>query len=322
MNIHFRRVEYMLACFLVFAAMSGLRAQTHGYPDGGTGGEDLPDAPSTESDANRLAAIRQNAYSHQIQSFRRLTARIVRSTLRAGLRPGRGLVQAGPAFKITDVTVDTGYSAIKHMNVTAAGEDAEGYNTEAVVGIAWKLGDQFDGGLELTHSRTYIRGPNGWETETQGGDAYLTLTLNDYLALGVFGTAEQVDVENVNGNGFRYTGGGTVNGMLHVGNTDFTASLVLAGTSEDITRREYDTLLCTLLDAESSWTDTLSTSVFLYGSDSIRQDMPGDRTFWSVGADVTYTPTERWGLVFGYEKTLDIKDFREDRLHVSLRYSW
>ncbi|NOY81293.1 MAG: hypothetical protein GXP31_09845 [Kiritimatiellaeota bacterium] len=321
MNTRFKRFRWGLASILIVAFGGTAAAQNHGYPSGGTG-PTVPDPPAAESNAARLDAIRQTAYSRQITSLRRLTSRIVRGTARFSRAGNRRLVQAGPDFRLTDVAADVSYGVLKHMNVTATGEDAEGYVRETVVGIGWELGEAVGGGFELTNSRTYVRGPNGWETEATGGDAYLTLELNEIFTIGAFGTAEQIDVEGFNDNGFRYTGAATVTGQFQLGDTNLAASVVLAGTSEDVTRREYDTLLCSLLDAETKWSEKISTSVFVYGSDSLRQDMPGDRSFWTVGADVDYAATDRWGLTFGYEKALAIKDFREDRLHLTLTYSW
>ncbi len=322
MNSRVKRTAWAFALLLILGFGGTAVAQTHGYPSGGTGGPELPAPPEGQSDAARLDAIRQGAYSRQITSLRRLTSRIVRGTARFWRAGNRRLVQAGPEFRLTDIAADVSYGVVKHMNVTTTGEDAEGYLRETVIGAGWELGDMVSGGFELTNSRTYVRGPNGWETEATGGDAYLTLELNESFTIGAFGTAEQIDIEDFNDNGFRYTGGATVTGQLRVGDTNLAASIVLAGTSEDVTRREYDTLFCSLLDAETSWSEKLSTSVFLYGSDSLRQDMPGDRSFWTAGADVDYAATERLSVTFGYEKTLAIKDFREDRLHLTLTWSW
>jgi len=309
----------LLACL---AAPKGLFAQSHAYPSGGgLGGASVPPAPPPYAIGRPvppLEAIRQTAYLLRIDSLRRLTSRTVRGAF--GIRPS--LVFAGPDLRISDLSAYYTVAPIKHMNLGPNGEDAEGIFQETLIDMGWEAGDRITGGLELLHSRTFVRGRYGWETQTFGGDAFLTLKIGRHLRLGAFGSAEQVDVEYVNDNGFRYTGGAVLGGRIDVGKTTLGASAVLAATFEDVTRREYDTLVCSLLDAETQWSERITTSLFLFGSDSIRQDMPGDRSFWTAGGEVRYMLNERWTVTLGYEKTLAVKDYREDRVFIGATMNW
>jgi len=310
-------------CFSVFA-------QDVAYPPGGEGGTDVPDGPGGEGHiltAAELAHLRKirvldlagtNARQALNFTVRRLVLRMSRHVAPTGrtirLRRFR---QAGSVFQNVETAFETTYAGIRVTNV-----DATGYSLEENAGISADIGDRFHGGLTLTKTRTFIDGEFGSEIGTVGTDAYINMDFGDALSLGLFATTSMVDVEDVNGNGGTYGGGATVSTFYNYKRTTVSATGSLSQIFQDVSEREYDTTASGILDLQYDWTDSFSTSTYLYLSDSLRKSLPGDRCFWSSGIDLLYQPTDRLGLVIGYEKTFALNDYREFRINAALNWYW
>ncbi|NOY79886.1 MAG: hypothetical protein GXP31_02655 [Kiritimatiellaeota bacterium] len=306
-------------------------AQDVAYPTGGEGGTNIPDNPGGEGHvltAEELARLRKmrvmelagtNARQALRFTIRRLVLRMSRHVAPVGGRTlrGRRFRQAGPVFQNIDTTFETAYAGIRVTSV-----DASGYSFEENASVSADIGDQFHGGLTLTKTRTYLNGPFGSEVGTLGTDAYLNMDLGETFSLGVFGTTSMVDVEEVNGNGATYGGGATLSAYRRFGGTVLTATGSITRLFQDVSDREYDTTASGILDVQHDWTDSLSTSTYAYFSDSLRQNLPGDRCFWSAGLEFLYQPLDRLELTLGYEKTFALNDYREFRINAGLTWSW
>jgi glycosidase len=77
-----------------------------------------------------------------------------------------------------------------------------------------------------------------------------------------------------------------------------------------------------LLDATKFWNDSLSTTVDATRFDAIKNVTEEDGRFWFVGARATYALNDRVSIETGYEKTLGLMEFREDRVTLSLVYGF
>ena len=292
-----------------------------GYPFGGGGSnDDMPDTPVLGDDMEIILALaREQSYVHMSSSIRDLLSAMLR-------RQGRGfanlehlaLSSAGPEWGPLEVTV-SGVGA----DIELSDLDVGGSWHEAGVGLAGSVGSIADAGLSLNTSRTLLRGRYGSETTQHGADAYFNLLCpHGYGGVGLFLSGADLDFEDRNGNGGVYGAGLSMSTVKQVGNCDLSAAVSVSRFLRDVETREYDTLLNSLLDVQTNWTETVGTSVYAFFSDSLLSDLDGDRTFGSVGVDLVLTPNDRIGFTVGVEKLLGLKEHRKVRLSASLIFAW
>ena len=293
-----------------------------GYPFGGGGSnDDMPDAPvfgDNNTEELILGLAREQSYVQMSSSIRWLLSTMLR-------RQGRGLAGlehlalsgAGPEWGPVEVTA-SGVGA----NIELSDLDVHGYWHEEAVGLASSIGSIVDAGISLNASRTILRGRYGSEMTNHGVDAYFNVRCPHGFGAGLFASGAQVDLEDRNDNGGVHGGGLSLSAVTQVGSCDLSAALSVSRFLRDIEDREYDTLLTSLVDVQTNWTERVGTSAYAFFSDSLKHDLPGDRTFGSAGLDLVVTPNDRVGFTIGIEKMLGLKDHREVRLNASLLLAW
>ena len=292
-----------------------------GYPSGGGGSnDDVPDAPVFGDNTEELilGLAREQSYVQMSSSIRWLLSTMVR-------RQGRGLANlehlalnaAGPEWGPVELTASGVWGDIELSDL-----DVHGYWHEEGVGLASSIGNAVDTGLSLNVSRTILRGRYGCELTNHGVDAYLNVLCPHGFGAGLFVSGAQVDLEDRNDNGGIHGAGLSLSSVTQMGTCDLSAAVSVSRFLRDIETREYDTLLTSLVDLQTNWTEKVGTSVYAFLSDSLERDLPGDRTFGSAGLDLVVTPSDRIGFTVGVEKMLGLKDHREYRLNASLLLSW
>lgn len=296
-------------------------AADFGYPFGGGGSNDgMPDAPAfgENDEALILGLAKEQSYVQMSSSIRWLLSTMVR-------RQGRGLASLDH-LALSSAGVEWGWPEVTVSGVGADIEvsdlDVGGTWTEASVGLAGSVGSIGDAGLSLNASRTLLRGRYGSEMTQHGADAYFNLLCPRGFGAGLFLSGTDVDFEDRNGNGGVYGAGLSLSVVKQLGNCDVSAAASVSRFLRDVESREYDTLLNSLVDVQTNWTETVGTSVYAFFSDSLVSDLDGDRTFGSAGVDLILTPNDRVGITVGVEKILGLKEHREVRLNASLMFSW
>ena len=76
-----------------------------------------------------------------------------------------------------------------------------------------------------------------------------------------------------------------------------------------------------MVDANKSWTDEFSTfayATFYTMLDNEEADV--DSTFWIIGLDGSYAPTDWMDVSIGYEKTLKYHQLKDHRVNASLNF--
>ena len=323
------------ALLMAFVMLANVAAQAAGpvpidQPSGpGSGGTDVPaggdDAFDTREVDIRAALATQvrlaqdtAAYLGTQKSVRRLLTTMIR-------RMGRGLAtlkfrrmkSAGPFIANPEAVLDITYGSVRHTET-----DTRGHSREESLTFTGTVGEAAQSGITLNSSRTHVRGAAGYETTTQGADAYVNFSVGDHLGIGLYGTGSDVDQEETD-DGSSFAGGMNVSALTSLGSSDLTASVAFTKTLRDVGGREHDALLSSIFDVQTSWTDTLSTSVYAFFSDSLRnQEGRGDRTSWSAGFDIILSPNDRFGLTIGCERTFAQKDYRDFLINTSLLFTW
>ena len=300
--------------------------QPSGPGSGGTditpGGDDAFDAREVDVTTALATQIRlsqdTSAFLGTQKSVRRLLTTMIR-------RMGRGLATlrfrkmrtAGPLLQNPEAVLDLTYGSVEHTDSAA-----RGYSRDESLTFTGTVGESVQTGITLNSSRTHVRGAAGYDTISQGADAYANFSIGDRLGIGFYGTGADVDQEETD-DGSSFAGGMNVSALLSLGSSDLTASAALTKTLRDVGGREHDTLLSSIVDVQTNWTDSLSTSVYAFFSDSLRNgSVRGDRTSWSAGFDIILSPNDRFGLTIGCEKTFAQKDYRDFLVNTSLLLTW
>lgn len=321
-----------LAVFVLLLAVAGTPAATVpiDQPSGpGSGGTDITPGGDEAFEARdvdvRAALATQIRLSQQTSAFlgtQKSVRRLLTTMIR---RMGRGMAtlkfrrmkDAGPLLQNPEAVLDVTYGSIKHTDSAT-----RGHSRAESLTLTGTVGSSLQTGITLNSSTTRVRGTAGYKTVAQGVDAYANLSIGDHLGIGLYGTGADVDQEETD-DGSSFAGGMNVSALVSLGATDLTASAALTKTLRDVGQREHDTLFSSIVDVQTSWTDLLSTSVYAFFSDSLRtQGVEGDRTSWSAGFDIILSPSDRFGLTIGCEKTFAQKDYRDFLINTSLLFTW
>jgi hypothetical protein len=333
MTVSASRLVSPIVAVLVAQVVAFGQGTVPGVPGGpGSGGTVLPPCPGGGSAVDyyalaqaqkefAIATAAETSRQNGQDSIRRLLTNMSR-------RIGRGfttlrfrqLPAAGPVLHDSELITEFSYGELSRTD-----EDVRGYSTEEDVTVNTHIGQIGTAGLTLNSSRTRYRGALGTETNTFGADAYANVELTKHLSSGLFATGSHVDIDEIaDGVGASYGGGTTLSAWQGFGTLDITGTVALVKTFQEVGVNEQDTLFTSLLDVQKTWTDTFSTSVYAFYSDSLRDHsrLDGDRTFCSVGLDLIYSPTDRLGFTIGGEKTLSLNDLRDYRINTGVLLSW
>lgn len=299
------------------------------FPPGGGGGIGIPAPPPAPAvggvDMQFQSAVLHSAYLRNAGDIQwvmaRLAMRLATQAARIAAMPD-GPELADRACVGDDPLFDVGWSELRYRKVTAAQLDVGGYRIEARAGIEGEMSEGLYGGLTLKNARTRIRGANGWEMAGSGAEGYLSYALADWVTAGLFASGIQLDVEDINDNGAQLAVGGSLSGLHRFGATDVTLTTAMAKAFEDVTYREYDTVFCALLRVSRNWRSWLSASVHLFFSDSLRDSLPRDRSYFRAGADIVLHPHERLSFRVGYDCTLALADAEEQRIETGMAWLW
>ncbi|MFT5126558.1 MAG: hypothetical protein ACI8W8_000152 [Rhodothermales bacterium] len=274
---------------------------------------------STVRDENRQTILRNAG----ILSGRTRTVPIVSAPV----------AQAGDWFDSVEMALDTSISWVRDDQAQGSGRDV-GIDL-ALIG---RIGDQLELGVSGTRSRYAIGGPTGLEYHSQGIDIFGQFHATDHLSLGIFANNTHVDIEDSEvflpslgtsiGLGDSYTRWGlgasaTVSGDAAGIELGWTTSV--ASTNNSSLAKAFDhqnSVWVNLFDATKFWNDSLSTTLHATNFHAIKNVTDEDGRFWFVGARANLAVNDRVSIEAGYEKTLGLKDFREDRVTLSLVYGF
>jgi hypothetical protein len=274
---------------------------------------------STVRDENRQTVLRNTG----ILSGRTRTVPVVSAPV----------AQAGGWFDSLEMAFDSSVAWVRDDHAQGSGRDVE--LNLALIG---RIGTQLEIGISGTRSRYAIGGPTNLEYHSQGLDIFGQFHATDNLSLGLFANSTHVDIEDREvvlpsldtpirlGDSYTRWGLGasaTLSGQVSGIELGWTSSV--ASINNSSLARAFDhqnSIWVNLFDATHFWNDSLSTTLHATNFHSIKNTTDEDGEFWFVGASANYAINDRVSIEAGYEKTLGLQAFREDRVQLSLVYGF
>ena len=269
-----------------------------------------------------------------VQTAKQNTAQSTTSrSLNAARRFGTSHTKApGGAFaeSFTNLSLSTSASFASFSDASGSGHDRA--NSFFMNGT---FVDTFDFGLGTNYSEYKVGGEVDMRRRTVVYDFYANYAVTNKLTVGAFLNYSQIDVEDA-----IVTILGVTENLAQ--NVDRLGAGMLASTSTDIDDIDIglttslssfnklsfvrlldneDASWVTMVDANKSWTDEFSTlayATFYTMLDNEDEDV--DSTFWIVGLDGSYAPTDWMDVSVGYEKTLKYHQLKDHRVNASLNF--
>ena len=154
--------------------------------------------------------------------------------------------------------------------------------------------------------------------DTRGGDMLLLHKLNDNFGLGTYAFYQETNYrdgdDHAIGKGF-----GFLFSTVHDLGADFELSTV-----HTITRAYYefghDTLWISSLNLTRYWGDSLSTTLSVSFTDSVRSETEGDNTYWTFGGSIGYNITDNLHFYVGYQTDRKIDDYKSRTWNFGFNY--
>ena len=177
---------------------------------------------------------------------------------------------------------------------------------------------------DLTESDTLSIGLSQTRFETGAGSSALARTnglsltwihnLTENYGVGAFALANDVDIEETNGNTYSYAYGGLFTTFHSFEQFNFSTVTAIAHTDFDT---GYDQLFMTAWTASKSWTDKCSSYLTLSFTDSFKSDPDSDPTYgsWEIGG--TYLVNDQLSLSLGFQRTEFLNNFTDNTLLLS-----
>jgi len=269
-----------------------------------------------------------------VQTAKQNTAQsTTRRNLNAARRSGTSHTKApGGAFgeNFTNLSLSTSASFASFSDASGSGHDRA--NSFFMNGT---FADTFDFGLGANYSEYKVGGEVDMRRRTVVYDFYANHAVTDKLTIGAFLNYTQIDVEdaivtilgvseNLAQNVDRMGAGVLASTSTEVDNIDIGLTTSLASFNKRSLTRLFDNedaSWATMVDANKSWTDEFSTlayATFYTMLDNEEEDV--DSTFWIVGLDGSYAPTDWMDVSIGYENTLKYHQLKEHRVNASLNF--
>ena len=274
---------------------------------------------STTREENRQTVLR----NMEILAGRTRTAPVVSTPV----------ATAGDWFSSLEFALDSSVAWVKDSQADGSGKDVE-----IDLSLIGRVGDQLELGISASRSRYAIGGPTSLEYHSQGIDLFGQFHATDNLSLGLFVNNTHVDIEDSEvilpslgaplklgdsysrwGLGASATFAGQVAG-LEVGWTTSIASTENSSLGDAFDQK--NSVWVNLFDVTRFWSDSLSTTLHATGFHAIKNTTDADGRFWFVGGSANWALNDRVSLEAGYEKTLALRDFREDRITFSVIYGF
>ncbi len=229
---------------------------------------------------------------------------------------------------LTDIQLSTdfSYAFFDDGNVGGSGHDRE--NSVFVTG---SVGDNLQLGLSYSNAEYEIgRGAFSFERQTDAIDFFSTYFLNDNLAAGMFAIFAHLDEDtdattNLDTNRDVWGAGLLVSGYTNIKEFDVGLTTTLSTASNRSVGDFFNNKgasWATMVDVQKSWTDSFTTGVYGTFFTLIDNESMTDGTFWFVGGDVSYAPTDWVVASVGYEKTIDFAHFQDHRLNAHVAFAW
>jgi hypothetical protein len=274
---------------------------------------------STVRDENRQTILRNMG----ILSGRTRTVPIV----------GAPVAHAGDWFDEIELALDSSIAWVRDDQARGSGRDIE-----IDLSLIGRIGQQLELGLSASRSRYAIGGPTSLEYHSQGLDLFGQFHASEHLSFGLFVNTTYIDIEDRAvvlpalatpiqlGDSYTRWGLGasaTLAGELAGLQLGWTSSI--ASTENTSLADAFDqknSVWVNLFDLTHFWSDSLSTTLHATSFHAIKNTSTADGRFWFVGASANWAINDRVSLEAGYEKTLALRDFREDRVILSLVYGF
>ena len=156
------------------------------------------------------------------------------------------------------------------------------------------------------------------DMKTIAMDFHAIHPVTDWLDLGVLSVISNSEIED-GPDGFTYGAGPLAS--AHFAATDaLDLGLTTSINFYDVDGN-YDVLLTALFDANYQFTDTLG--LYGYGTyNDSQRDTDDDRSFWTVGGQITFAANDRINVSVGYETTLGFSQYDDDTVLISGDFSF
>ena len=221
---------------------------------------------------------------------------------------------SGLSLSNTYVAYDYSYQEYEFTDTDDAGHVH--YNSLTFGG---NLSEDFSFAFSFFQDQTDQRGTNDLLSNQLGANLAFTYNLNENYSIGAYGFYSEADIEEINDHVWTY-GGGILFATYHsFGNLSVsTVNTVL----KSYTNFDHDTLFLSNLRLGYQWTDELSTGIYSYYIDSIREPNEDDSSYMIFGADISYQLTDQVNVSVGIETVEFLKEYRSETLFFSLRYDF
>jgi hypothetical protein len=206
--------------------------------------------------------------------------------------------------------------------------ESDGSEWETTLGTSFLLSDALTLGVSLNYSEYEIGGITDVERQSSGIEMDLLYEYSDELAIAVFGGYSRVDVEDaivvdpllgaisLGDNYDNWNAGIAVSLNREIGGFDvgLTPSLVALDGEDPGGLLDFGrTAALILVDCQKGWNDDLSSIVFASHFQALGDDVNGDRSYWTVGGELSWAVNDRVVIGVGYEKTLGYEDYSDNR---------
>ncbi len=171
--------------------------------------------------------------------------------------------------------------------------------------------------LGLSQTRYETGSINGILARTQGLSLTWVHNLTENYGIGAFGFANDVDIEEINGNSYSYGYGLLFTTFHALKHFNLSSATTVAHTDFDT---GYDQVIMAALTISKPWTDKFTTYATLSFNDSFKSNPETDPTYGSWEVGVNYLFTQQLMMNLAFARTEFLNNYSDNS--IILNFSW